>query len=285
MRRSDSGIVLGLYRSRHERGILECALSLGVRNLDTSFNYYKFKSHEALARDSADLLPLFDISTKIGFFPGRDGDRHAIDPIRLARASQLTVERLSVVPAVMFIHNPEASLGHGTPEQDRDALLAAFDAMENARRSGLCRSWGISTWNPRYILRALEAGDRIDFPGELLVRSGLLVKERQLEEIERLVTALDVAGTGRLWGMSPFGGRPPSATFQGVDLAEFVVGGAHFSNPQIAFCLAFRLPSVSRVVVGTDNATHLEGLLAASSLQINESALLRYRTLLRAADP
>jgi diketogulonate reductase-like aldo/keto reductase len=50
MRRVDARVALGLYRSRHERGLLEGALTLGVRALDTSYNYLGFTSHRTLAR-------------------------------------------------------------------------------------------------------------------------------------------------------------------------------------------------------------------------------------------
>jgi hypothetical protein len=98
MRVTDSRITLGLYRSRHERGLLEGALKLGVRALDTGYNYLGFTSHRTLARTAGDLLSEFTISTKVGFFPGAAGAEHSLSPRRLFEAVEKSAEDLCLPP-------------------------------------------------------------------------------------------------------------------------------------------------------------------------------------------
>ncbi|MGH3886005.1 MAG: JmjC domain-containing protein, partial [Pseudonocardiaceae bacterium] len=73
------------YRSDPDRDLLEHALSLGVRGLDTAFNYRDFTSHTQLARAAGELLGEFTVSTKVGFFPGDDSAAHAVHSLDRAR--------------------------------------------------------------------------------------------------------------------------------------------------------------------------------------------------------
>lgn len=88
MRAADRRIVLGLYRSRPTRELLEAALSVGVTALDTAYNYAHFGSHRILREVGEDLLERFEVSTKVGFFP----DRHDLAPARLRVAVEQSVK-------------------------------------------------------------------------------------------------------------------------------------------------------------------------------------------------
>ncbi|MEV4253851.1 aldo/keto reductase [Spirillospora sp. NPDC049652] len=148
MRADDRGVVLGLHRSRHRRHTLEAALDLGVRRLDTAYNYLRFASHRALTEVAGDLLGEFEISTKVGLFP----DGHSLDPLRLRRAVEQSATELGRPPDLVFLHNPEQSL-HGLPEPlGRDVLAAAVNALTDSVQMGLFNRWGISSWNAEALM-------------------------------------------------------------------------------------------------------------------------------------
>jgi pyridoxine 4-dehydrogenase len=157
MRGTDSRITLGLYRSRHERGLLEGALKLGVRALDTGYNYLGFTSHRTLARTAGDLLSEFTISTKVGFFPGAAGAEHSLSPRRLFEAVEKSAEDLCLPPDVVLLHNPERTLASLRPGAGSDCLAAACAALHEASAAALCGSWGISSWDPQSLLPSQPA--------------------------------------------------------------------------------------------------------------------------------
>jgi aryl-alcohol dehydrogenase-like predicted oxidoreductase len=310
MRRPDTRIVLGLHRSRHERGLLESALDLGVRNIDTAFNYADFRSHAILARVAPDLLPHFSVSTKVGFFPGA-GDRndHSLEPARLTRAVETAAETLGIVPDVVFLHNPERSLRDAEPrENDHDdaaaetasswavaRLEAASTALADAVNAGLCRSWGISTWNPHPLLAAVTAAGPppsggFPLPRYLMHRCGLLVPARTSDASDELARAFGIP-TERRWGMSPFGGDAADSVWRTVALRPLMAGpptaadvdvdvDVGWSTVAAAFRLAYALPPVGRVAVGTDRPEHLGELVRALDLGVNEGNIARFRQLL-----
>ncbi|MGH3467640.1 MAG: aldo/keto reductase [Thermocrispum sp.] len=275
MRGVDRRVVLGLHRTRHDRGVLEAALDLGVRQLDTSYNYLRFASHRTLADIAADLLPHFYLSTKIGFFGGSGAAAHCLDPVRLSDAARRSADDLGRVPDVVFLHNPERSL------RDVDVgsgLLAdACHALASITDEGLCASWGISSWDPRPVLR-----DWVDHawpqPEVIMCRAGLLGSAAVLAAAEQL-TELTAS---RRWGMSPFGGSVTHPAWRSVDPRIFLRPGQESSPLQAAFRVAYDIPQVDRVAVGTSSESHLGQLVSALSLETDADALGRYRRLLAA---
>ncbi|MZG18064.1 aldo/keto reductase [Streptomyces sp. SID5914] len=277
MRDSDPRVVLGLHRSRHERRLLTRALDLGVTAIDTSANYLGFRSHEVLARTAGDLLPKFTLSTKVGYFPGAGGVEHSLDPVRLYVAVEHAVRGLEREPDLVFLHNPEHSLPADST-RSRDRLAKACAALSRAARKGLCGTWGIATWDPTSLPLLVEA--TMPKPSVLMVRAGLLVGSRTLDATDALTTAwgLDPASVR---GMSPFGGSVRAPVWSRIDPRVFLRNGVGLSRTQAAFRVAYRLPEVSSMAVGTDEPAHLGELLGALAAEPDERVIGEYRRLLR----
>ncbi len=241
-----------------------------------------FRSHEILVRTAADLLPHFSVSTKVGFFPGTDGrSDHSLEPARLREALEMTAVTLGRVPDVVFLHNPERSLGDLEPADAADRLAVAAGILADAVTADLCRSWGISTWNPQSVLAAVTAAgpSGLARPRYLMHRAGILVPARILDTVDDLARALDVA-TGRRWGMSPFGGDTADGVWRTMALHPLMAANEECSTVAAAFRLAFVLPPVGRVAVGTNRPGHLEELVRALDLNVDDRNVDRFRDML-----
>lgn len=282
MRRADFRVALGLYRSRHERGLLEGALTLGVRDLDTSYNYLNFASHRTLAHTAGDLLPEFIISTKVGFFPGTSGE-HSLDSRRLRQAVEESAEDLCRPPDVVLLHNPERTLASLPPDAGSYCLASACTVLRDASTTGLCGSWGISSWDPRPVLAVLtSAGSAaIPTPDVLMSRAGLLVNADILDTCDALAARWDLDVSAR-WGMSPFAGRATDLVWAIVNVHVFLEAHQKCSAVQAVFRTAYELPPVSRMAVGTNSVEHLCDLVTALRLNTDRNRISSYRELLRA---
>ncbi|WP_416210179.1 aldo/keto reductase [Frankia sp. Cr1] len=282
MRRGDTRIVLGLYRSSHAREFLEAALNLGVRSLDTGYNYLGFTSHRTLACIANDLLSEFTVSTKVGFFPGFRRTEHSLDPGRLSDAIEKSVEDLADTPEVVFLHNPERSLIGLSPDAGRDRLTAACVVLDEAVTTGLCRSWGIASWDTRSLLRVLDrfSTDMIPIPGALMMRVGLLAESNVLDASEQICVRFGL-GVDTRWGMNPFGGSTTNPIWDTVNTRIFLTPGQECLRVQAAFRVAYDLPHVGRIAVSTSSVDHLRDLINATALDIDEAIITRYRQLLR----
>ncbi|MFJ9569379.1 aldo/keto reductase [Streptomyces bacillaris] len=245
--------------------------------LDTSTNYLGFRSHEVLAQVAGDLLPKFYLSTKVGYFPGSRGAEHSLAPGRLHIAVEGAARSLGREPDLVLLHNPEHSLAQGTA-QSRETLAAACAALDSATSRGLCRAWGIATWNPTVLPPLVDAS--VPIPSTLMVRAGLLVGGRTLHATESLMKAWGLS-TGAMRGMSPFGGSTGAPVWARVDPRSFLRDDGRYSRAQAAFRIAYRLPDVSAVAVGTDEPAHLGELVDALAAVPDEQAVVTYRTLLR----
>ncbi|MEU4118360.1 aldo/keto reductase [Kitasatospora sp. NPDC028055] len=261
MRTADRRAVLGLHRSRHQRDLLSGALDLGVTTIDTASNYLGHCSHRTLAAVAGDLLPKFSISTKVGYFE----DGHSLLPVRLRRAVEKAVKDLGREPDTVLLHNPE----HSAPTAE--ALTHACTVLAEAAGTGLCGRWGISTWDPRPLV-----GLDVPRPDALMVRSGLLVGNSVLDAAEALVTGWRPVA---VWGMSPFGGSTTAPIWARVDPRTFLRVPAA-TAVQAAFRVAFVLPRVDAVAVGTDDVVHLRELLGGLAYEIDTEVLRSYRQLL-----
>ncbi|MFE3527249.1 aldo/keto reductase [Streptomyces sp. NPDC059161] len=262
MRTADHRIALGLYRTGHTRQLLEGALEHGVTDLDTAFNYRHFASHRTLAAIADDLLPAFTISTKVGYFP----DGHNLAPARLRAAVEQSAEELRRTPDTVLLHNPESSV---------DAFVDACAVLLEMREAGLCKTWGLSTWDPRPLL---DADWEIPCPNVAMVRAGLTVSTGLLDAVDELV---DRARIRELWGMSPFAGNADDSIWQTVDTSTFLVPGQQCSALEAGVAAAFALPEVTRLAVGTSHVEHLAEAVSGSRLEVNTETVTAYRALLR----
>ncbi|WP_234322523.1 aldo/keto reductase [Streptomyces sp. NRRL S-350] len=246
--------------------------------MDTAFNYLSFASHRTLFEVAGDLLPQFTISTKIGFFPHHDRPQHSLDPQQLWAAAEKTAEDLGRIPDVLLLHNPEHSLAHQPPAEAKGNLLSAFETMAEITKRGLCTFWGISSWRPRPLLTLTDAGS-LPPTDVLMTRAGLLVDADTLAAGELLAVGLGVEPDGR-WGMSPFGGDSRQQVWTTFNTAVFLEPGQKATNIQSAFRVAFEIPPVHRVAVGTGSIEHLRSLVDALSLRVDRTTVDRYRSLL-----
>lgn len=225
---------------------------------------------------AGDLLPSFTVSSKVGFFPGHSHAEHSLGPGLLLRALEKTNADLGRTPDLVFLHNPERSLVR-FPEHAPDVLAEACGALQEATAKGLCREWGIATWNPSPLTDLINPAT--PRPSVLMVRSGLLVSAATLDAADTLA---DRWKPGAVWGMSPFGGDTDDPVWDTVDPRLFLRSPSEqCSRVQAAFRVAYDLPSAVTVAVGTDNPDHLTELLAALPYEVDSATIHRYRTLLR----
>ncbi|MFJ6100319.1 aldo/keto reductase [Streptomyces sp. NPDC092359] len=271
MHGADPRLVLGLHRSRHHRDILTAALDLGVTALDTAAPYFGFRSHAVLAETAADLLPRFTLSTKVGFFPSAGGAEHSLDPVRLRLAVERAARELGREPDTVLLHNPERSLAGRSPADGHALLGNACTALADAARDGLCRAWGVASWDPRS-LGVVHVYD-LPPPDVLMVRAGFLVGIGLLDATTVLHTTWQA---GETWGMSPFGGGHRKV-WEEFDPRPFLRPPHDgLSRVQAAFRTAFHLPSASAMAVGTDDPGHLAQLVRALGAEVDTAAVSQY---------
>ncbi|MGW7460599.1 aldo/keto reductase [Streptomyces sp. NPDC054797] len=271
MHGADPRLVLGLHRSRHHRDILTAALDLGVTSLDTAAAYLGFRSHAVLAETAADLLPKFALSTKVGFFPGAGGAEHSLDPSRLRLAIEKAARELGREPDTVLIHNPERSLTGLSPADGHALLGSACTALVDAARDGLCRTWGVSSWDTRPL--GMAGVEDLPSPDVLMVRAGFLVG---IDLLDTTAVLHSVWQAGETWGMSPFGGGN-GKVWEDFDPRPFLRPPHDgLSRVQAAFRTAFHLPSAVAVAAGTDNPGHLAELVQALGADVNTTAVSQY---------
>lgn len=233
-----------------------------MTRLDTAFNYQRFTAHRSLSEVAGDLLPSFEVSTKVGFFP----DGHDLTPQRLKATVRRIPEELGRVPSTVLVHNPECS-----PE----GFVEACTALSELRDEGYCQAWGISSWNPE---RLIEHQWSVPRPDVVMLRAGLSVPADVLEAAERLMTR---TGPQAVWGMAPFGGDAGDPLWSRIDASLFLGPGQRSSRVQAAVAAAWAVPPVERLAVGTSSSAHLEEIVQAEALTVSADTVARYRSLLR----
>lgn len=262
--------------------MLEHALAAGVANVDTAFNYQRFDGHRLLARVAGSLLGEFAVSTKVGFFACGNNVDHSLRPMWLRDAVEQSVEDLGIKPAVMFLHSPERSL-RGVPRQHGHELLSeACLVLAEAVANGMCDAWGIASWEPAPILNALAGRSGCATPDVVMVRAGLTLSADELRDAEQLCRMF--GANTRRWGMSPFAGRTSDPVWSTTDLSAFLAPEQPHTTAQAAFRLAYELPEVETVAVGTADLDHLRQLAQAPSLRIADGAIERYRELIEVTE-
>jgi aryl-alcohol dehydrogenase-like predicted oxidoreductase len=233
-----------------------------VTALDTAYNYARFTSHRMLSEVAADLLPRFDISTKVGFFPGG----HDLSPARLRAAIEQSARDLGRAPDTVLLHNPEQS-----PAQ----FAAACRLLAALRDEGWFGRWGISAWEPQPLTVLPYDGPA---PDVLMTRAGLMVPAAVLDAADMLSGLLAPA---ERWGMAPFGHDTRVPVWAAVDTTVFLAPGQDATRIEAAFAAAFEIPPASRIAVGTRDPGHLAQLARARFLEPSPGAIARYRRLLR----
>jgi aryl-alcohol dehydrogenase-like predicted oxidoreductase len=234
-----------------------------VTDVDTAFSYADFTVHKLLAAIGPEITTQLSITTKVGFFP----DGHDLAPTRLSAAAHQIADDLGLPPSTLLLHNPECS---------PPMFARACEELIRLRDDGLCGAWGISTWNPA----ALLGRDVPDPPDVVMVRCGLTVPAHILAAGEQFILGLRPR---EVRGMSPFGGSTSAPLWSKFDPARFLDAASRAKEPspiQSAFAVAFAVPRVSAVAVGTHDSNHLDQLCDATELQADPDVVARYRFML-----
>lgn len=226
----------------------------------------------ALAETAADLLPKFTLSTKVGFFPIGGGIEHSLDPVRLRLAVERAARELGREPDTVLLHNPERSLAGLSPADGHALLGNACIALADAARDGLCRAWGVASWDTRPL--GMVRVEDLPSPDVLMVRAGFLVGIDLLDATTVLRTAWQA---GETWGMSPFGGAHNRKVWEDFDPRPFLRPPHDgLSRVQAAFRTAFHLPTASAVAVGTDDPGHMAQLVQALNAEVDTATVSQY---------
>ncbi len=192
------------------------------------------------------------------------------------------MDELGRVPDAVLLHSPERSLRDDDPQAAGSRLRAACDVLQEAVVAGLCAAWGIASWDSGPLGRALDANRgqaARPRPDVLMVRAGLAVAADGLAASERAAALLAVPPGGR-WGMSPFAGDAGHPAWQRISAEIFLRPGQPAAPLPAAFRLAFELPHVTAVAVGSADPRHLRELVAAVDLDVDTEQVARYRRLL-----
>ncbi|MEV7171465.1 aldo/keto reductase [Streptomyces sp. NPDC093224] len=238
--------------------------------LDTAAPYLGFRSHLALAETAADLLPKFTLSTKVGFFPTASGTEHSLDPVRLRRGVERAARELGREPDTVLLHNPERSLAGLSPDDGHGLLGRACTVLADAARDGLCRTWGVASWDTESLGKVRVKG--LPSPDVLMVRAGFLVGIDLLDATHALRAAWQAEET---WGISPFGGGH-GTVWEGFDPRPFLRPPHGLSRVQAAFRTAFHLPVAAAMAVGTDDPGHLAQLVQAMAAEVDIATVSQY---------
>lgn len=205
------------------------------------------------------------------------------DPARLRGAVQESADTLGIVPDVVFLHSPERSLTELDVLAAAERLAAAASVVAEFAAAGWCNRWGIATWDPRLLARVAAAQEAdVVVPEVLIVRAGLLVPASVLAAAEQLADRFVVRAENR-WGMSPFAGRGADPAWEAVNPRAFLAPTVRSSPVQAAFAVAYAIPEVHLLAVGTDRSAHLDQLVAASRLPLDQTAIVGYRRCLTEA--
>lgn len=234
-----------------------------MTEVDTAFSYTNFTAHQLLATIDPEITARLTITTKVGFFP----EGHDLTPARLSTTAHQIADDLGRPPHTLLLHNPERSA---------PMFTRACSELIRLRELGLCSAWGISTWDPEPLL-----GHEVPAPPDVvMVRCGLTVPSPVLTTGEQFIRDLRPR---EVRGMSPFGGSTLDPIWSKANPTRFLIADSQSAEPsriQSALAVAFAVPHVSAVAVGTRNGRHLDELCDATRLEADPKTVARYRALL-----
>ncbi len=202
---------------------------------------------------------------------GAGGVEHSLDPSQLRSAIEKAARELGREPDTVLLHNPERSLTSLSPADGRALLGSACTVLASAASEGLCRTWGVSSWDTRPL--GTVGVDALPSPDVLMIRAGFLVG---IDLLDAATVLRNVWQAGETWGMSPFGGGN-GKVWEDFDPRPFLRPPHDgLSRVQAAFRTAFHLPSAAAVAVGTDNPGHLAQLVTALGAEVDTTAVSQY---------
>ena len=276
------GGLLGRVEERAAKETLDTALNAGIRYFDTA-PFYGFGLSERrvgdVLRDRSDII----LSTKVGRLlekgawenPGEHGWPAAL-PFHhvydygydgVMRSYEDSLQRLGMAQIdVLYVHDIGA-FTHPDPEEEarhfRDAMSGGYRALDELRRAGDIRAFGIGVNEIDVSLRTLDHGNWDVF---LLAGRYTLLEQDSLWELfpkcEQLGTSIVVGGPynsgilvgGNTWNYA----KAPEELVRHVTEIKRVCDSHHVPLPAAAlqFCLAH--PIVTTVIPGARTPKELQ---------------------------
>ncbi|MFJ6926464.1 aldo/keto reductase [Streptomyces nigra] len=265
-------LALSTYRCRDIPQAAVHAVACGASWIDTATNYHHGRSQTQLQPVLA-ANPDLRVSTKVGFFtpdiataardagvvtPAEAASGHCLTHRYVAWQSGRNAAELGRTPDVVFVHNPERAT------RPRDAIAAAFTALEVEARAGRIGGYGVATWTgfegAFTVADLLDIASRCGGPDHHLAAVQLPVS---LVMLKPLAQALD--GTGPLAeataaGLNTFasaplhGGELPAMVTD--QLAQLIDSDA--SPAEAALRVTASTPGVNHILLGSGRAQHWE---------------------------
>ena len=262
----------GETEDRRSRAALERALALGITFFDTANVYGDGRSERLIGEVFAGARAEVVIATKCGL--EKFGAPAQFAPERLRRSLEGSLARLKTdFVDLLQLHDPPADLFRKSPE--------VFAALEDFRRQGMVRCFGVSAKSPADALKLLEqhALPVIQINLNMLdvraAESGLLdfARETDIGIIARTPLSFGfLAGAPETHDFPPGDHRrswPPAQLERwraGARAAAAIaaVSGEKLSQTALRFCLSF--PAVSTVIPGILGAEEADENARASDL-------------------
>ncbi len=257
---------------RRSRAALERALALGINFFDTANVYGDGHSERLIGEVLSAVRTRVVIATKAGL--EKFGAPPQFAPARLRRSLEGSLARLKTdFVDLLQLHDPPPDLFHRAPE--------IFAALEDFRRDGLVRSFGISAKSPADAMKLIErhAVPALQVNLNMLdvraAEGGLLdaARAKGIGIIARTPLSFGFLAGARETGEFPPGDhrrRWPAPQLErwraGARAAAAIATqpGEKLSQAALRFCLAF--PAVSTVIPGILSAEEADENARASAL-------------------
>jgi aryl-alcohol dehydrogenase-like predicted oxidoreductase len=257
---------------RRSRAALERALALGITFFDTANVYGDGNSERLIGEAFSGVRAQVVIATKAGL--EKFGAPAQFAPERLRRSLEGSLARLKTdFVDLLQLHDPPAELFRTTPE--------VFAALEDFRREGLVRSFGVSAKSPADAMK-LIAQHPVPVLQVNLNMLDVRAAEGGLLDVARArgigIIARTPLSFGFLAGATETNEFPPGdhrRSWSAAQLERWRAGaraaaaiatapGDKLSQAALRFCLSF--PPVSSVIPGILNAEEADENARASEL-------------------
>ena len=250
--------------------------------LKTLFNEHGFTREELLICTKGGYLP-FDgapprevgeyvfetfVEPGIASFDDFVGHSHCMTPAYLQNQLDQSLKNLDVSTVdVYYIHNPESQLAYVSEAEFYHRLQSAFERLEENRKDGKLRYYGVATWNgfrvapnsPEYhslermveLARQVGGQDHgfrfIQLPINLAMAEGIEVAERAEALGVTVIASASLLQSRLTWKL-------PEHIREAL--------GSLATNAQTAIQFVRSAPGVTTALVGMSRIEHVEGNLA-----------------------
>jgi aryl-alcohol dehydrogenase-like predicted oxidoreductase len=246
--------------------LMDAAWEFGITYFDTADAYGGGRSERAIGRWIASRGVRPQLTTKT-YNPMQAGADHGLRPERIARQLRMSLERLGVDHAELY-------LAH---EFDPDVPLAeSFGALGQAQAGGAIGAYGVSNFGAQQLAAALAAGapQAIQNSYSLLTRQGeqdvlTLCAERQVAYLSFSPLAGGwltgkyrrsrpfPAGSRMTQRPEPYRGFVTDRTFEALDRLQAMAASRGISMAGLALAWLLADERVTQIVIGPGRPEHL----------------------------